>query len=201
MYEFCKLTNTFSMKSLYYLIPTFFILLSIVPFFFQVRITFSLDGLKGVFCIYIVKIRVKFYHYQIKGTTLILRNKKQTKEKSFEFDPKQLIIAQIFKDQIKNKARLKELFVFYNLGLDDAFRTSMVGGFINNFLITVFAFLKNKRPTASMGVYDTLSYNREVFEFAGKGSVSISLFDVAYSLLMSVILITQKIKLGKSAKK
>ena len=185
------------MQSLYYLIPMFLIILFIFPLILQVRVSFSLEDFSGVICLFIFKIKVKYYMYQIKGSKIILQNEKQTKIKEFEFDPSQLVIAQIFKSQLKNKARVKELFVFYNIGLGDAFRSAMVGGVINTAVLTYFTMLKNKRPTASFGIYDTISYNREVFEVAGKGSVSISLFDVAYSLLMSVILIKNLAKQNK----
>ncbi len=185
------------MQSLYYLIPMFLIILFIFPLIIQVRVSFNLEELSGVICLFIFKIKVKYYMYQIKGKKIILQNEKQTKIKEFEFDPSQLVIAEIFKSQLKNKARVKELFVFYNIGLGDAFRSAMVGGVINTAVLTYFTMLKNKRPTASFGIYDTISYNREVFEVAGKGSISISLFDVAYSLLMSVILIKNLAKQSK----
>ncbi len=185
------------MDSLYYLIPMFFIILLTVPLFIQLRVTFRLEDLSGVICLYIFKIKIVYYMYQIKGKKIILQNEKKTKVKEFDFDPSQLVIAQIFKAQLKDKTRVKELFVFYNIGLGDAFLSSMVGGLINVGVLTFFTMLKNTRPTASMGIYDTISYNREVFEVAGKGSVSISLFDVVYSLIMSVILIKKLAKGNK----
>lgn len=186
------------MRSLYLIIPMFLILLFLFPLIFQVRASFNLQSLSGVFCIYIFKIKLKYYHYQIVGKKVILKNQKETKQKEFDFDPKQLVIVYIFRQQLRYKARLKELFVFYNIGLGDAFTSAMAGGLINTFVTTFFTTIKSKRPTASMGLYDTVSYNREIFEVAGKGSISISLFDVAYSLLMSVILIRNKS--GKEAK-
>ncbi len=185
------------MDTLYYLIPTFVIFLCIFPLIIQLRVTFNLESLSGVICLYIFKIKVKYYAYEIKGKYIILSNEKQTKHKEIEFDPRQFIIVKIFKDQLKHKSRVKEMFVFYNIGLGDAFLTSMVCGAINNAVLIYFTNVKNRRPTASMGIYDTVSYNRQVFEVAGKGSVSISLFDVVYSLIMSVILIK---RLSKGSK-
>lgn len=185
-------TNNAFMQSLYFLIPVVIVVVLLFPLKFQVRLTFNLESLSGVLCLYVFKIKVKYYHYQIKGKNIILKNEKETRMKEFEFDEKQLIIADIFRKQVKNKARLKELFIFYNLGLGDAFESAMVGGLINTVFTIMFTTIKNSRPTASMGIYDTISYNREIFEIAGKGSISISLFDVVYSLIMSVILIKNK---------
>ncbi len=184
------------MHPLYYLIPAAIILICIFPLKISLRATFHLSTLSGVICLFLFKIKVRYYIYEIKKGYILLKNKKQRKIKEFEFDPRQLVVIKIFKEQLRDKARVKELFVFYNLGLGDAFRSAMVGGFINNALLVYFTNLKNRRPTASMGVYDTISYNREVFEFAGKGTVSISLVDVVYSLIMSVILIKRLSKGG-----
>ena len=177
------------MQSLYLLIPMVLVIIFLFPLKFQLRATFNLESLSGVVCLYIFKIKIKYYHYQIKGKNIILKNEKETKMKEIEFDTAQLIVAEIFREQIKNKARLKELFVFYNLGVGDAFESALLGGLINTAITIMFTTIKNKRTTASMGIYDTISYNREIFEIAGKGSISISLFDVAYSCVMSVILI------------
>ena len=99
-----------------------------------------------------------------------------------------LLIFEYFGMQIKDKIRLKELFVFYNLGVGDAFESAMLGGFLNVAVLTFFTTLKSKKPTASLGIYDTISYNKSIFEIALKGKISISLIDIAYSFLNSVIL-------------
>lgn len=164
-------------------------MLLIFPIKLQLRGTFHLEDLSGVVCLFLFKIKLRYYKYKVDGKKIVLKNEKETKIKQLDFDPKQLVVVKIFKDQLKDKARVKELFVFYNIGLNDAFLSSMVGGLINCALLGYFTNLKNRRPTASMGIYDTISYNKEVFEVAGKGSISISLFDVVYSLIMSVILI------------
>ena len=50
-----------------------------------------------------------------------------------------------------------------------------------------------------MAVYDTVSYNRQVLEFALKTNISISLFDVVYSFVISLI-ITNRIAKEKFVK-
>ena len=186
------------MQSLYLLIPSFFIVLFIVPLIFEVRLTFNLQEKHGVICVYLFKIKLKYYSYQIDGKNIILKNQKEVLLKTFEFDPSQLVVVKIFKEQLASKARLKELFLNYNIGLDDAFTTAMLCGLINSAVLTFFAGLKNTRPTASMGVYDIVSYNREIFELSLRGKASISLFDVVYSCLLSVILI-KRLSKGENA--
>ena len=45
-----------------------------------------------------------------------------------------------------------------------------------------------------MCIYDTVSYNKLLTEIVFRGQISISLFDVAYSYLMSVIIIKRKVR-------
>ena len=87
---------------------------------------------------------------------------------------------------------LKEISIFYNLGVGDAFQSAMLGGLINCSLLSFLSSIKNQKPTASLGIYDTISYNKKVCQFAVKAVMSISLFDVVYSLLHSVILTKKK---------
>ena len=99
-----------------------------------------------------------------------------------------MLFMKMFITEIKDKTRLKEISVFYNLGIGDAFASAILGGFINTTLIAFMSSIKNEKPTANLGVYDTISYNRKVCQFSVKTVLSISLFDVVYSLLHSVIL-------------
>ena len=94
----------------------------------------------------------------------------------------------MFIDEVKDKTRLKEISVYYHLGTGDAFQSAMLGGLINTSLLSFLSSIKNTKPTASLGVYDTISYNRKICQFAIKAIMSISLFDIVYSLLHSVIL-------------
>lgn len=176
------------MDSLYLLIPTFFIVLFLSPVLVQARITFNLQSKSGVLCLYIFGIKILYYLYQLQGKTIILKNQKQTKQKSLSFEDKDLLFVENLSKQIKDKTRLKDLYVFYNLGAGDAFLSAMLGGILNVVVLTFFTSLKSKKPTASLGIYDTISYNKTLFEIALKGKISISLIDIVYSLLNSVIL-------------
>lgn len=176
------------MHPLYLLIPTFLIILFILPVVFQVKATFNLSSKSGVLAIFVFKIKVIYYMYEIKGKTIILKNQKETKETEISLDNNDLLFVEFLLGQIKDKTRLKQLYVFYNLGAGDAYLTAMLGGLLNIAVLTFFTSLKSKKPTASLGIYDTISYNKTLFEIAIKTKVSISFFEVAYSLFNSVIL-------------
>ena len=172
------------MNGLYLLIPTFFILLLTMPVFIEVKGTLNVLNMSGVLSVFVFKKKIQHICYQIKGKTFILQDEGGTNEKEVAFDSQEVILYEEFVKQIKNKTRLKELFVFYNIGLSDAFLSAIKNWTTWDPVSTI----KNKKPTASLGVYDTVSYNKEVFEISVKGKVSISLFDVVYSFVNSVIL-------------
>lgn len=176
------------MNALYLLIPTFLILLLLMPVIAQARVTFNLQTKTGVICIFVYGIKIVYWIYEIKGKTILIKNQDETKEVELNLEDDDLLLFEYFGAQIKDKLRLKELYVFYNLGVGDAFESAMLGGFLNVAVLTFFTTLKSKKPTASLGIYDTISYNKNVFEVAAKTKISISLIDVAYSFLNSVIL-------------
>lgn len=176
------------MNSLFLLIPLFLILLFFMPVLLHARLSFNLQSKSGAICLYLFGIKLFYYLYQIDGKTIILKNQKQTKEKSLSLENNDLLFLQILSKQIKDKTRLKQLYVFYNLGAGDAFASAVLGGMLNIAVLTFFTTIKSKKPTASLGIYDTISYNKTLFEVAIKGKISISLIDVAYSLLNSTIL-------------
>lgn len=181
-------------KSLYFLIPTFFIILICFPIFFEVRCGYNPLKNKGIIAIYILKIKILYYFYHIYGKYLVIENEKETKKFELEFSNPSFIIIEEFIKQVVKKIKVKVLYVYYNIGLNDAFYSALFCGLLNTILTIFFTFLKNRKPTASMCIYDTVSYNKLLTEIVFRGQISISLFDVAYSYLMSVIIIKRKVR-------
>lgn len=180
------------MQSLYFLIPTFFILLLMLPVFLEVKLSYNILENSGVICIYLAKIKLKYYLFEIYKNSVRLKDEESVSEKQLDFSSPEIALIEEFSRQVKQKARLKYLEVWYHLGLEDTFLTSMVSGFVNAFLLIFFTSLKNSRPTASLGVYDNVSFNSKVAELAADFCVSLSLFDVVYSFLNSLILSKKK---------
>lgn len=181
------------LNSLYYIIPALFILLLILPILFEVRACYNPMLNRGVIALFVFKINVFYYIFSLKGRYLELKNKEGTKLQKLEFSSQKFAVMESFMQEIKEKIKLKKLYVFYNIGLGDAFVNAMFCGVLNEGIRQAFLQIKNKKPTASLCIYDTVSYNSKVFELAVVGQVSISFFDVAYSYLYSVI-ITKKNK-------
>ena len=131
-------------------------------------------------------IKIEHQRFRIsKGKILALANDQDDEQ---EVDQEKLVFTKMLLSEIKDKTRLKELFVVYNLGLDDAFLTSMAAGCLNSFFYIFFSSIKNFKPTASLGVCENIAYNKSVFTISATIKIAISLFDVVYSLLHSLIL-------------
>lgn len=176
------------MNGLYLLIPTAIILLLLLPLLAEVRLTFNIQSKSGVISLFVFGLQIMYQMFEISGKKIILKNKKETKIKEINLESQDLLLIENFIKEVKDKTRLKYLFVFYNLGVGDAFLSALLGGVLNIILLTFFTSIKNKKPTTSLAVYDTISYNKTLFEVAVKSKISISLFDVAYSFINSVIL-------------
>ncbi len=185
----------------YYLfIPFFIIVLFMLPIKFKVKFSCNLLNRNGAFGIFLFKKKLMHQRFWLKNGKILLQDENEVKTMEIEFDSKEVIFVDVFTKLIKNKTRLKELYLFYNVGLADAFSSAMFAGIINLACLILFTNLKNTRPTASMAVYDTVSYNRAVLEFAVKTHISISLFDVAYSFIICLI-ITNRIAKQKLEEK
>ena len=189
----------------YYLfIPFFLILLLFLPIKLKLKFSCNLLKLNGAFGIFLFNKKIMHQQFWLKKRKIVLKDENKTDIVEIEFDSKEVIFADVFTKQIKDKTKLKELYLFYNLGLNDAFISSMFAGIINLASLIFFTNLKNTKPTASLCVYDTVSYNRLVLEFAVKTVMTISLIDIAYSFVISLIITNriakEKIKNQKQTK-
>ncbi len=185
------------MISLYYLIPAFVILLLVFPIFAEVRVSFNPLFNRGVVALFLFRFKVLYFIFSFHGKYIELQNEKETKRQELEFSSQQFALVEEFSRQIKDKLRLKKIYVFYNIGTGDAFSSALLCGFLNLALTQVFLTLKSHKPTASFCVYDTVSYNKTQCEVAGRAAASISFFDVAYSFILSVILTRRRARNAK----
>ena len=176
------------MLSLYFLIPTVIIILLLLPIFLEVRVSYNALENSGVFCAYLFKIKLQYFMFEISGKEIKLKNDGETENMALDLNSPEVAFIKEFTGQIKDKTRLRFLELYYNIGLDDAFLTSMVCGFIDVAALIFFTSLKNKKPTASLAIYDTVSYNKKVAEVAIDMNLTLSLFDLVYSFVNSLIL-------------
>ena len=172
----------------YLLIPFFLILIFFIPVKLEGRVSYNILEKTGAFGIFVFKFKIDYQQFWIENKKIISKKENEIESHELNIQSKEMLFLKMLIGEIKDKTRLKEISVYYNLGTGDAFQSAMLGGLINTSLISFMSSIKNAKPTASLGVYDTISYNRKVCQFAVRGVMSISLFDIVYSLLHSVIL-------------
>lgn len=162
----------------------------------KAKLHFSCNLLErsGAFSIFLFNFKLMHDRFWLKGKKILLQNEKETSTVEIGFDSKEVVFLEVFSQVLRRKTRLKSLYLFYNIGTSDAFSSAMLGGAINLATLIFFTSLKNTRPTASMGVYDTVSYNRDVLEFALKSGATISLFDGVYSFVISLMITNRIVK-------
>lgn len=176
----------------YLLIPFFLIILFFLPIKLEARVSFNVLDFSGALGVFLYKKKLLHEQFWIKGKKIITKSDDEIETKEMDFQSSEVIFIETLTQEIKDKTRLKEISIFYNIGAKDAFLSSMLVGFVN-FAITIFLTnVKNQKPTASLSLNDTVSYNREVCQFAVKLIMSISLFDVVYSLINSIIISKRK---------
>ena len=174
------------------------LVLFFVPIKLEGRVSFNFLDMKGALGVFLYRFQVEKQRFRIsKGQILALSEDDAKEEK---FDEEKMIFAKMLLDEIKDKTRLKELFVIYHFGVGDAYQTAMISGYINTLLYCIFSAIKNYKPTASLGVSDNIAFNSIVAQFALTIKISISLYDVVYSLLRSVILTKKQTNRKKEIK-
>ena len=174
------------------IIPAVIIILLIFPIFLEVRVSYNPLLNRGVVALFLFKKKIFYYFLEIHGKYIVLINDTETKQEELNFQSQKFAIIEEFMKQIKDKIRVKHFFVYYNIGTGDAFTSSLLCAVINQLLNFFFVNLKSRKPTASLCVYDTVSFNREIFEMAINTKISLSLFDLVYSLIYSCIIVKSK---------
>lgn len=175
-------------NSLWYMIPALLILLFVFPTHLEVRVSYNPIYNRGVVALFLFNKKLIYYFVSFKKNGIELQNESETKLQKLEFSSPEFAVMEEFGNQLKDKIRLKKCNVFYRIGTGDAFSSAILCGVINQFFLQLFLLIKSKKPTASLCVFDTIAYNSEVFELAVVAAISVSLFDVVYSYLYSVII-------------
>jgi len=175
------------MEKTYLLIFVLVILVLILPIFVKVKISYNfLTNLGGV-GIYIFNVKIKDLLFKFSGKEIKIYEDESYDD--IEFSGNEKILLEKFLSQIKQKIKLKELNLIYNIGINDAFSTAILCGCVNLFLNMFFTQIKMQKPTSSWRICENISYNQTVFDVAINMKVVISLFEIVYSFLNSVILV------------
>lgn len=178
------------MKFLYLLIPACLIVFFLIPIFFKVKASYNVFLNKGAMGFFVFGKNVKSFVFKvgIKGIRLF----EEIKESEIDFFDNESLFAEKFMGVILKKIKIKHLQINYNIGLCDAFQTSMFCGVVNTSILTFFTKFKSKKPKTSLLICDNIAFNQFVFECAFIMNFSLSFFSFVYSLIKTSILIAKK---------
>ena len=188
------------MESLYLLILIFFIVVLIVPLGFRGKCFYSLKTNHGFIAIKLWGIKIVNLKIKIKGNQiLIIKNHKRSKDEIAVGEP-ELKFLRFFNDEIKDKIKLRSLNSYMRIGLENPFYSAILSSGVNDFILGFFAYVKNKRPSASCRLVTHTSFTENNFILCFNVRISISILDVIYSVIIAILrtrtdrLIEQKIQ-------
>lgn len=181
------------MESLYLTIPLFFILLIIT--YFQIKISAKIDVLEGYILLTLSLFRIKILKIKLeyKSNKIYLFVNKKEKEINIKLSFKEVYFVNQFMSNLKNKIMIKNLDIQCQIGTLDAYTTAMQSATILAISKTMFAYLKTKRYTTSFSSFVKPYFNQNIFLIKIDLCVKITLYDLLYSLIVSLVSIKRRI--------
>ena len=164
-------------------IPAVIILLFVLPIIIEVRVSFNPLYNRGVIALYIFRIKAFYYFFSFHGSVIKLENEKSLKVVQLKFSGRSLEILQSFTKEMWQKVKLKSLCVYYNVGVEDAFGSAMACGLLNQIFMQMFVQIKNRKPTATLVLFDNVLYNKFECELACRAKILLSFWDLFYSFV------------------
>ena len=179
------------MENLYFFIPLFFVVIFCLPLLFRIKCTLNLNKKEFVASIFICKIKLYTIQAYVKGTKIFVKSKKK-KQVDFSFKSTSVQFVENFVGNLKDKIQLKKVNVYSRIGLDDANKTATMCGAVIALTKSIFCYIKNKKPTCSMHNYISPNFKKQMQIFCLYFSFSLTLFDIVYSLIISLFGLRRK---------
>ena len=176
------------MVELWFIIPAVIIFLLFLPIILELKVSYNVLTNTGVISFYVFKFNVFHYMFEFKDNSISLKGVDDDKEKQLDLDDPIIDFYKALIIEVKDKLRVRFLDIYYNIGLNDAFLSAMLCGYINSIVLMLYSAIKKDKPTSNLGIYDTVSYNKREATMVANLNISISFFDLVYSLIVSGIL-------------
>ena len=181
------------MESLYFLIPLFFIVLMVMPLNIILKTALNVDDNVLLISIFLWKIKLKTIKLTIQENKIFVITTKKKEEIKLTVSDKQIYFVEQLVNNIKDKIQPRKVCVYAKVGVHDAKNTAIVCGTLCSVVKILFCYLKNKKPTCSMYEQIYPCFNQNICIICGYLSLTISLFDILYSLVISLFSLRSKI--------
>ncbi len=182
------------MRYLYILIPFVFLIIFFIPIRLKVKASYNVFQNRGAMGLFVFRIKLKSLIFRTDNFDLKIYDSLNSQEESFDFSVQESVFAKYFIFQMKKMIKIKRININYNIGLDDAYKSAMLAGFVNAMFLSFISRLKFKKPKASFLLCDNVSFNKRVFEISANMCFSISLFAFVYSCVKTLIIISRQKK-------
>lgn len=176
------------MENLFFLIPLFFVVIFCIPINFRIKVALDFGKKNVVISLFLWKLKVKTLQAYVKGTKIFIKSKKK-KQISFSFKSKSMQFMENFMTNLKSKIQPKKICIYSRIGVGDAKDTATLCGLVITLTKTIFCYVKNKKPTCSTNSYISPDFKREMQIFCLYSCLSITLFDILYSLVISLFIL------------
>ncbi len=177
------------MQSLWLIIPLFLFILLLLPFIFEVRISYNVYKNYGTLALKLWFIKIVLITFKIKGKTIVIRTKKDAKQIEISLIGPEIKLLEQFSVQIKDKIKVKKLEFHSHIGTGDAFQSAMLSAGISIAISMFLGYIKNFKDTAQIDIVNHTNYKEKVFQISLLGRISISIFDTLYSFIMASIIV------------
>ncbi len=189
------------MQSLYLLFLVAVIVFITFPFTFKMDFFYNLNLNRGTFSIKVWFITLKKADLKRRGKDIILIEKRKNEDFEIEIGEEQLRFLKTFFNEVKNKFKIRKIYVDSVTGADSPFYSAIFSSVYSAFILGLFSRLKTKQPTAAFGLNNNTDFFEFVFKIKINTRISISIFDVLYSLLISLLKSKKDRLLEKKLKK
>lgn len=176
------------MTNAIFFISLFLIILIVIPITFKGKISYSILDNLGSVGIYLFNVKLFSFLFMLSGNKIIIKTKKMKKEIEIDVSGDQIRFVEQLLIQIKNKIYLKLVLIDSKIGIGDAFYSAIISGAIMNILLIFLNIVKNKKKYSNIEINNFTSFNETVMQITSIIRFSISIFDILYSLLMSMVI-------------
>ena len=176
------------MQSLWLIIVVFFLLVLVIPIFAKVHLTYDIINNLGSFSIYIFFVKIFAFRIRIKGKNLMLISYDDEKEIETKMSEKKVRFFKQLNVQIKQKMVIRKINLNARVGVNDAALSAYCCGVFYAIVGIIFGYIKNFKKSARLRMQCEPDYNGTCAVFAFYFSFAITIFDVLYALIVSLII-------------
>lgn len=187
------------MESLYFLIPLFFVIVFVFPLSLRIKVASDLNKKQMIISAFLWKIKLITVKLYVRDNKIYLITKRKKKEIEIKLSIKEIYFVESIGENLKDKTTLRKLAFWGKVGLVDAKDTAVITGTILIILKSLFAYIKNYKPTCSMSANIEPCYENSVMIICAYVSFTITIFDLLFSLIISLFSLRSK-AYGKQSK-